>query len=161
MFRIHQKAESWGANLFKRENSPFRDEFDLYYFFLITGIGLGLKDRQKNSTSQMKDMTKSYTKSFPNSTKYKIAGIVLIEKLFSSGFDLGNRKIVKNFIENTLNNEDGNTYLTRDSIDLMNNYAFNGFLYLKENLPSPPDAANFFVWFNDEIKPKLFKNFGS
>ena len=161
MLRIHQKADSWGANLFKKESSPFRDEFDLYYFFLMTGIGLGLKDRQKDSIKQMKDITKGYTKSFPNSSKYKIAGIVLIEKLFSSGFDLNNRKIVKNFIESTLDYEDGNTFLTRESIDLMNNYAFNGFLYIKESLTSPPDAANFFVWFNDEIKPKLFKNFGS
>jgi len=82
MFKIHTAAERWSANLLKKNkpikndedvsdevlktfspDSPIKTQFDLYYLFLLVGLGkVGTTDiSSDDAAGNMKDLVREVT----------------------------------------------------------------------------------------------------
>ncbi len=152
MFRMHTSASRWGKNLIDK-NGPIKFEFDLYYIFLLIGLGLGRTKLLEDEDS--KEFTRWYPKSY-QSTKHKIAMLLLYSDLKVSGFDVNNRQIVKSKIEEILSS-DSESLLSDIAGKQLNNYANGGFEAIREKLDvAPGDASLFLSIIYDEFFPDLF-----
>jgi len=154
MFRLHNNARKWGNDLVKGDSGPINIEFDLYYIFLLVGLGLEKKIPLEQSLSS--EIVRNYPKSYL-SQKYKIAMLLLYTDLKESGFDLSNRDIVKSKIQETFSANSQN-HLTEDAGKLLNNYANGGFEAIRERMQrAEPDGAIFLSIIHDEFFQDLFQ----
>ena len=154
MFRLHNNARKWGKDLVQGESGPIKIEFDLYYIFLLVGLGLQKKIPLDQALSG--EIVRTYPKSYL-SQKYKIAMLLLYTDLEESGFDVSNREIVKSKIQETFS-ANSQTHLTEDAGKLLNNYANGGFEAVREKMNrAEPDGAVFLSIINQEFLPDLFK----
>ena len=154
MIRLHNNARKWGNDLVKGDSGPINIEFDLYYIFLLVGLGLEKKIPLEQSLSS--EIVRNYPKSYL-SQKYKIAMLLLYTDLKESGFDLSNRDIVKSKIQETFSANSQN-HLTDDAGKLLNNYANGGFEAIRERMQrAETDGALFISIIYDEFFPDLFQ----
>lgn len=152
MFRLHKNASMWGKNLIDK-NGPIKFEFDLYYVFLLVGLGMGSTELLKDEDSR--EFTRWYPKTY-QPTKHKIAMLLLYSDLKVSGFDVENREIVKSKIEEILSS-DSESLLSDIAVKQLNNYANGGFEVIRGKLDiAPRDATLFLTIVYDEIFPELF-----
>jgi len=154
MFRLANNARAWGKGLLKNQNGPIKIEFDLYYIFLI--VGLGLKKKIPLDQSLSAEIVRNYPKSYLGQ-KYKIAMLLLYTDLKESGFDISNRDVVKSKIQETFSSTSQN-HLTEDAGKLLNNYANGGFEAIREKMErAETDGAVFLTIIHQEFFPDLFK----
>jgi len=154
MFRLHKNARKWGYDLVKTANGPIKIEFDLYYIFLLVGLGLGRKEPLESANSE--ELIRDYPKSY-QTQKHKIAMLLLYSDLKASGFDIDNRTAVKSKISETLSAGTQN-YLTESAGKLLNNYANGGFEAIREKMNrAETDGAVFLSIIYEEFFPDLFQ----
>lgn len=156
MFKIHSSAEKWAGNILKRPNSdnnhPIKTQFDLYYLFLIVGIGLG--KTYDIGKADLKDLVKNVTEDFQE-YKHLLAGLLLSAELTNSGHNLDKKKIQKKVVE--LLRADSSVYLSQNAIDTMNSYALAGFEIVREKYTSPrTNVYEFLLWYYNEMLPECF-----
>ena len=157
MFRNHKQFKDWCDPILKEEDSPIKNQMDVYYICLMTAMGLGLDQTDERMRGNLADVYKGFTMEFDRSSRNRIAGLFLVNELKNASLPLDNKEILKNKIEQIIDNEDGNTFLNSDAIDKMNIYAYNGFTHIKEKFTTAPASHNFLLWYYKEIMPKLFK----
>ena len=154
MFRLHKNSAKWGKGLIQKKG-PIKIEFDLYYIYLLVGLGLGRVESLADQDS--KEVYMSYPKAY-QSMKHKIATLLLYCDLRVSGFDANNKIMVKSKIEEVLS-ADSVTLLSDDSVKQLNNYANGGFEAIREKLISPPnDTALFLIYIYEEIFHDMFQD---
>jgi len=150
MFKLDKNAVKWGEGLINK-NGPMVIEFDLYYIFLI--VGLGLKQSQPVQNGSV--FTKNYPKAY-EALRHKIAALLLYTDLKASGFEVNNKANVKSAISETLSSSSYN-FISDDAIEKLNGYANGGYHAIKDVLHSaPPNASIFLNIINDEFLPELF-----
>ena len=153
MFRLHNNARKWGKELHSIANGPIKNEFDLYYIFLLVGFGLGSKIPLSGADSG--ELIRTYPKDY-QAQKYKIAMLLLYSDLKGSGFEISNRNTVKSKILETLS-ANSQTCLTDNAGKLLNSYANGGFEAIREKMNrAETDGAVFISIIYDEFFPELF-----
>ena len=151
MFKLDKNAVKWGGGLINK-NGPMTIEFDLYYVFLIVGLGLKESIRVQNGSI----FTKTYPKSY-ESSRHKIAALLLYTDLSASGFEVDNKANVKSAISETLSSSSYN-FISDDAVEKLNNYANGGYHAIKDVLPNASHKASTFLSIiSEEFLPKLFK----
>ena len=166
MFRIHTSAERWSTNLLKKTrttddelvqpDNPIKTQFDLYYLFLLVGLGnAGTADISKSDISaNLKDLTREFTVEF-HDYKYIIAGLLLLAELTHSGVSI-DKKMVQNKVVDILKS-DSPTFLSGTAIDLMNGYAYAGFEKIRDSHNSmPANPTEFLLWYYRDMLPNCF-----
>ena len=152
MFKLDKNAVKWGEGLIDKKNGPMTMEFDLYYIFLIVGLGLKRSQLVQNGSV----FTKTYPKSY-EASRHKIAALLLYTDLNASGFEVKNKANVKSAITETLSSSSYN-FISDDAVERLNNYANGGYHAIKDILPRAPLKASVFLGIiSDEFLPKLFK----
>tara|TARA_B100000953_G_scaffold156846_1_gene129756 strand:+ start:234 stop:704 length:471 start_codon:yes stop_codon:yes gene_type:complete len=154
MFRLHKNARKWGYDLVHNKNiGPIKIEFDLYYIFLLVGLGLGKSEPLEEGQSE--ELLRNYPKPYQQQ-RHKIALLLLYCDLKASGFDITNKTIVKSKIEEMLSTNSQNL-LTDQAGKLLNNYANGGFEAIREVMATAEtDSSLFISIIYEEFFPKLF-----
>jgi hypothetical protein len=152
---MHSSAEKWAGNILKRsDNNPIKTQFDLYYLFLIVGLGKG--KTYDTSKSELKDLVRNVTEDFQE-YKHLLAGLLLSAELTNSGHNLDKKKVQKKVVE--LLRADSSVYLSQSAIDTMNSYALAGFEIVREKYTSPrTDVYDFLLWYYYEMLPECFSS---
>lgn len=150
MFKLHNSARAWAEPLLS-EKAPFTMLFDIYYLSFMTGIGLGLSGGVDNNqqTEFIKALPGAYQK-YGNG----LVGSLIIHELKNSGVEM-NRDNVKRQIDLLMVANSSNPF-SDFAMDLMNKYAYFGFEELKFKFPHPKNSAEFLLWFDSDIRPRLF-----
>lgn len=152
MFKLDKNAVKWGEGLIDKKNGPMTIEFDLYYIFLIVGLGL----KQSYPVQNAPVFTKTYPKAY-EASRHKIAALLLYTDLNASGFEVKNKENVKSAISETLSSSSYN-FISDEAVEKLNGYANGGYHAIKEVLPTaPPKASIFLSIINDEFLARLFK----
>ena len=158
MFRIHASAEKWAGNILKRptseNNHPIKTQFDLYYLFLIVGLGTG--KTYDTSKADLKDLVRNVTEEFQE-YKHLLAGLLLSAELTNSGHNLDKKKVQKKVVE--LLRADSSVYLSPIAIETMNSYALAGFEIIREKYNAPrTNVYDFLLWYYNEMLPQCFSS---
>lgn len=150
MFKIHKDAKKWAENLLTKE-SPFKTQFDVYYLCLIVGIG-----KSTSPAFESKDVTDIIPYYTDPYLPYRdvLAGLLLVFELKNAGMTIS-RDLVKRKLNGLLDVYNA-TGLSDDATQLMNQYAYGGFIEIREKLSKAPLPHDFLLWFHDEILTECF-----
>ena len=152
MFRIHQDAKRWGANLLSKEG-PLKTQFDIYYLSFLVGIGLGRS--QDMAEAEVTEITRTVTEPY-TPYRYVLAGLLLVSELTNSGLPLS-KPLVKAKVAELLDSH-SQTFLSDAAVELMNGYAYGGFEAIREHMPKAPAAHDFLIWYYNAMIPECFKD---
>ena len=154
MFRWSKNTKDWSENLLdNKRNSVIKIDFDLYYLFLLIGLGLGRSEalNEKNSTDIIRYYPSKYT-----AQRHKIAMMLIYCDLKASGFSTNDKNIVKSKIEEIITSDSVNL-ITSDGEKLLNNYANGGYEAVREKMAKvEPNDALFIKILYEEFFPQLF-----
>jgi hypothetical protein len=155
MFRWSKSAKDWAEILQNnKKNTVIKIDFDLYYIFLLIGLGLGRTEtlEQKNSADIIGTYPSKYT-----SQRHKIAMMLIYCDLKASGFSTNDKNIVKSKIEEIISSESSNL-ITSNAEKLLNNYANGGYEAVREKMAKvEPNDALFIKILYEEFFPNLFQ----
>jgi len=164
-YKIHPSVEKWAANLLNQNSkntpidevkfdNPIKTQFDLYYMFLLVGLGKG---KSANiSGLGLSEFIKHVTEPYQE-YKYLLAGLLLSAELTHSGMSLEKKMVQQKVLE--MLRADSGTFLSNDANDLMNGYAYNGFEIVREAYGSvPANSHEFLIWFNEVMLPDCFSS---
>lgn len=155
MFRWSKNTKDWSENLLdNKRNSVIKIDFDLYYIFLLIGLGLGRSEalNEKNSTDIIRYYPSKYT-----AQRHKIAMMLIYCDLKTSGFSTNDKNIVKSKIEEIITSDSVNL-ITSDGEKLLNNYANGGYEAVREKMAKvEPNDALFIKILYEEFFPYLFQ----
>lgn len=155
MFRWSKSAKDWAEILQNnKKNTVIKIDFDLYYLFLLIGLGLGRTEtlEQKNSA----DIIGTYPNKYV-SQRHKIAMMLIYCDLKASGFSTNDKNIVKSKIEEIISSESSNL-ITSNAEKLLNNYANGGYEAVREKMAKvEPNDALFIKILYEEFFPYLFQ----
>lgn len=153
MFKLDKNALQWGDGLIDKKTGPIKTDFDLYYIFLLVGLGKGRSEAIESG--RVNNFTKSYPIAYHDS-RSKIAALLLYSDLKDSGFEVDNRAIVKSKISKILSS-DSQTFLSDEAIEKLNRYANGGYRVIKEVFPKAPHSGSVFLsGVYDEFLSDLF-----
>jgi hypothetical protein len=158
MFRIHTSVDKWGEKLlhppadYKIEN-PIQTQFDLYYLFLISGLGFGRSESLQSANT--KDLVRNVTEPFIE-YRHLLSGVLLCSELVNQGHEM-NREIVKRNVQSLIQ-ADGQVFLSSRGIEAMNEYALGGFEEIRERLPNPGLPHDFLIWYHNDLLPLCFSH---
>ena len=140
MFRWTQEAQTWGKSLTEKKNVIFKNQFDLYYAYLLVGLIDG-----KQRAGKMEDLTDTFPEGYKERSKL-IVNLLLVVELKSQGIDAKNKKQVKGLIEKLIE-ESGNSLKAGagGGFDACNKYANAGFETMSNLLPKPSGKVDVFV----------------
>jgi len=154
MFKIDKNVERWCYHLINKKGL-IKTEFDLFYIFLLVGLGFGRSEKIAPELSKV--FTKVYPKGYEPSRE-KIASLLLYTDLKTTGFDTSNKSIVKSKIVE-LFSSNSQTYLSDIGIEKLNSYANGGYRLIKEKiLQAPSDSTNFLIIISEEFLDDLYMN---
>lgn len=156
MFRIHTSVDKWGDKLLRppsdyKIESPIQTQFDLYYLFLIAGLGFGRSESLQRES--VKDLVRNVTEPFVE-FRFLLAGILLCSELVNQGYEM-ERDVVKRSVQQLIQS-DGQVFLSARGVETMNEYALGGFEEIRERLPNPGLPHDFLIWYFNDLLPLCF-----
>jgi|TARA_B110000967_G_scaffold192357_1_gene218934 hypothetical protein len=155
MFRWSKNTKDWAETLLdNKKNSVIKIDFDLYYLFLLIGLGLGRSEvlDEKNSTDIIRYYPSKYI-----AQRHKIAMMLIYCDLKVSGFSTNEKNIVKSKIEEIITSDTVNL-ITGNAEKLLNNYANGGYEAVRERMNKvEPNDALFIKILYEEFFPQLFQ----
>ena len=150
-FRIHKECIDWFKNL-RKLGKYFNTDFDSYYFSFLIG---SLANQKKSFiTNESNDLGPYFISKYFNQKNIIIACLIRAE-IINKGLDMDKRKHIEKQLIQIL---DSNTPadLSNNGYQLMNEFAYGGFIYLNENINTKPntESAFFASYYNllDQIK---------
>ena len=157
MFRLSKNARKWGSDLVhNKKSSVIKIEFDLYYIYLLVGLGLGKSSEIREGGSD--ELARNYPGKY-QAQRHKIAMLLIYTDLKASGFDTKNKNIVKSKIEETITSASPNL-LTESAGKILNNFANAGYEAIRDKMNKvEPDDSLFLKFIYEEFlsDQNLFK----
>lgn len=153
-FRISKSAQDFFSNIMNFDGShsaksknKFSYQFDIYYCCALIGMAALQRD---DDTSDFKDLTESYPKTYSDS-KTQIAGLLVASEAKRLGVDMHSAKLEEVMLQYLSNND---TMLSEDGIKALNAYSLKGYNLICEYalLGKPTSMEEFLEAFNLTLK---------
>ncbi len=153
MFRMHKRAAAWTKGLKPSSSQPIKTMLDFYYLFLLVGLA-----KNRREPFEGKEFMKEWASDL-REYKDMYVGLLLVMDFHNSGFEVNKetKEIVKNRLSEAIDSG-SSTHLTNNAMELMNEYAYGGYLVIEEKIGKQSSQVHFLNWYANEMLQDAFNS---